>query len=569
MIYLIMVILILSGSFIILFNYKSYSIIEEKNKSTLVQMLQQTSLSLNHLFYSIEDVSKILASSNVLRDILIKNVSQDYTLSQQIDDYRTLSKYFADNSFNKNVDKINLYCANTAIYTKENINFFNLDVARQQSWFERMHFLNGGPLWINQKENIFCSRGILDYYMENSMIGAIQISFKQQSVNEVMEKILPITFGEIALIDLNKEIVSLLGARKSVFEDYLKSYYLNKDEKFEAILDDAEIESFVMFTPLSNGWVLAATLPKKTFLEEKKAFFISTIFISIIVILLAMLLTHIVLKNQTNRIDRIVSFMTTVDIHSSRYINEKYNDEITRIEAGLNQMLRTTRDSIASAKKANRLKKEADYNLLQEQVNPHFLYNCLDSINWMSAVRGAPEISRMCFLLGKFFRLALSGGHQFISLSDEIEHVKMYVEIMQMRFDGQISVNFDINVELNKYKIIKLILQPIVENAILHGISNREEAEGTILISIIAQSKILYISVEDDGMGMDEDRLSCLIEAIKNHNDGIGYGLRNVHQRMQLYFGKEYGIEIQSKYGIGTKVDIHMPLKEINNSLED
>lgn len=555
----VLVILALSVSLSSFLYKQSFDFLEGRNKSTFTQMIHQTASSLNSLFSGVEDISRIVGSTDTLRAVLHKDINEEYPLSQQLDDYSSISKLLAVNSFNENVSKVRLYCANSAIYVNENVNFFDIDAIRNEQWFKRTSFLNGGPIWIWQEGNLFCSRSIVDYYREDSVIGILQISLKQDSITDVLNNVLRFSQGDITLVDIDGSAVFPMGEQASALGTYINEYM---DTSFisNEIVDYKGNKESVFCSKLSNGWGLIATLPSETFYSSRFKLMLNTIIIALAAIILAMLLTNLIVKNQTNRIQKIVKFMNHVDINSDDSMQEKYNDEITEIQKSFNKMLSTTRKSIQVAEHANKLKKEADYTIWQEQIKPHFLYNCLDSINWISIEHHVPEIAKMSRLLGKFFRLSLSGGSQITSLSDELEHMKTYIEIMQIRFDGNIFVNYDIQPGLEKLQVLKLILQPIVENAILHGISNREAQEGTITIRVNIDGENLYINIMDNGIGMRTEKLGELLTAINNLEGRTGYGLRNVNQRIRLYFGESYGISIESIYDVGTTVSVHLPI---------
>lgn len=182
--------------------------------------------------------------------------------------------------------------------------------------------------------------------------------------------------------------------------------------------------------------------------------------------------------------------------------------------------------------------------------------NCLDSINWMALERGSGEISRMARLLGKFYRLSLSGGRQTVSLENEVEHSKIYVEIMQIRFDGQIRMRYQVEEGTLAQQVPKLILQPLLENAIRHGISCRESQEGTIRVRVFTRGDFLVLEVTDTGAGMDKETLGALRASLSSAQGSIGYGMRNVDRRIRFAFGEGSGLRVRSIARRGTKVEV-------------
>jgi two-component system sensor histidine kinase YesM len=216
-------------------------------------------------------------------------------------------------------------------------------------------------------------------------------------------------------------------------------------------------------------------------------------------------------------------------------------------------------------------KREAEFAALQSQINPHFLYNTLDMINWMAATRGVHEISVLSTKLAKLFRISLSKGRTFIPLREELEHCILYMDLQQARFKDKFTYRIEVPPDLQSYLVPKLILQPFIENAIIHGFGGQdvEKPEITIQASeVMDQSRSsLRLLIEDNGKGMQQPvhhvpALAPQAAVSKPDADGnSGYGIGNVMQRIQLYFGREYGVKVESrssgakKEGLGGQSD--------------
>ena len=208
----------------------------------------------------------------------------------------------------------------------------------------------------------------------------------------------------------------------------------------------------------------------------------------------------------------------------------------------------------------------AELRLLQEQINPHFLYNTLDTIVWLIEGDDPDKAVDMVVALSEFFRLVLSKGKEYISIREEKEHIRGYLEIQQVRYRDILDYEIDIDEELYQYKILKLTLQPLVENSLYHGIKYKR-AKGKIWITgrmepdVNAENDRLLLCVQDNGVGMDEEELERLrIEIGKPCKETErGFGLANVNERIRMNFGMEYGMTIESEKGVGTKVRIVIP----------
>lgn len=201
-------------------------------------------------------------------------------------------------------------------------------------------------------------------------------------------------------------------------------------------------------------------------------------------------------------------------------------------------------------------RKISELNLLQEQINPHFLYNALSSISVLAMGNGDKAASRAILYLSDFYRITLSKGKQDITIREELNLLESYLKIQRMRFGDSIEVEYELDESLLDVHVVKLTLQPIVENAIHHGRDDDSEVFH-ILIRLFEEQEKTVFEVIDDGCGMDPEKLMELQNSM-NHSEG-GYGLRNVNIRIKLQYGPQYGVYIESERGFGTKIRIEFP----------
>lgn len=240
-----------------------------------------------------------------------------------------------------------------------------------------------------------------------------------------------------------------------------------------------------------------------------------------------------------------------------------YKDEIGTLYENYNFMITRIHTLLHENYQMGRELKSAEYKALQSQINPHFLYNTLDMISWLSYQKKPEQISSVVYSLANFYKLSLNKGKYIVPISDEISHVTYYMKIQDLRFSGEIRFLTDIDPVILQYSIPKITLQPIVENALFHGILEKKSKSGQITIhGILAEDNVLLI-VEDDGVGIPSDQLNVLLEADNSeaHADDSGshYGLRNINKRIRLQYGEEYGLSFESIPGEGTKVVLRLP----------
>jgi two-component system sensor histidine kinase YesM len=231
--------------------------------------------------------------------------------------------------------------------------------------------------------------------------------------------------------------------------------------------------------------------------------------------------------------------------------------EIQTLSDGFEEMVGQLNSLIQENKKAERRKRHAELELLQAQINPHFLYNTLDTIIWLIEADKKDDSIKMVSALSDFFRFCLSRGKDIITLEEEQKHVLSYLSIQKTRYQDRMDYDVSIPESLYGYSIPKLSLQPLVENSIYHGIKLQRE-KGVIKVSAVDLGDKIELTVKDNGAGMSEVRLAELRNAIEN-GEKIGFGLRTVHQRMQLLYGDEYGLKIASSEGVGTTITAVIP----------
>lgn len=205
----------------------------------------------------------------------------------------------------------------------------------------------------------------------------------------------------------------------------------------------------------------------------------------------------------------------------------------------------------------------AEFNSLQAQINPHFLYNTMDMINWMALQGQTSEISSAVQSLSRFYKLTLSRKKSISTIGEEEEHVSIYLKIQNMRYHNNISFISDIPDELTDYQIPKLTLQPVIENCVLHGILEKDTKSGTIILTGWMENEDIILLISDDGVGIPPEKLSTIISenSTGSSSGGTNIAVYNTHQRLQLLYGKSYGLSYSSNPGQGTEVQIRIPAR--------
>ncbi len=297
-------------------------------------------------------------------------------------------------------------------------------------------------------------------------------------------------------------------------------------------------------------------------LDTREVYFLisSGLMLAAIVAMIIMIVANIS-RSVTKPIDELVDVTEKVAAGDlSIRADNRSEDELGRLSRSFNNMTDVIEKMMIQIKEDEHKMRNTEIRLLQEQINPHFLYNALDTIVWLIEVGEDEKATNMVMSLSEFFKLVLSHGKESISIRDEELHVRSYLEIQQIRYADIMDYDIDIDPKIYDYKILKLTLQPIVENALYHGIKYMR-AKGHISVKGTMVDGDIHLVVTDDGVGMDEATLEQLRYTIsKPCKDGDeGFGLANVNERIRINFGEKYGMQIQSKEGEGTTVTVVIP----------
>ena len=324
---------------------------------------------------------------------------------------------------------------------------------------------------------------------------------------------------------------------------------------------DGQKENVVVGSVAYTGWKLIGVVPEsvqETSINKFRYYIITTILILVMMLLQVNRFISRKISRPIRELDESVKAyeagaMPDIYIGGSaeiRHLGYSVQKSYEQIEMLMKEIIQ---------QQTERRKSELD--ALQSQINPHFLYNTLESITWMIEAQRNKEAVVMISELAKLLRVSLSRGKTIISIGDELQHGRSYMNIQRVRYKERFKVEFLIDEEIKNYCIVKLVIQPLLENAIYYGVGNMDEDDdGQILVRGEKKGEDIYISIEDNGMGMPEDiRDNILTDNSKVPKHGSGVGVINVHSRIRLMFGPEYGLEVYSELDEGTKVVIHIP----------
>ena len=292
---------------------------------------------------------------------------------------------------------------------------------------------------------------------------------------------------------------------------------------------------------------------------------IRTIFFMAFILLFLLTVSLLVVKRIISKVyrplDKVVRKMDDVASGSlkTRINVEHMGEDFTKLAVGFNSMMEEILVLMEQVKMEQHQIEQIRFNALQSQIQPHFLYNTLECIHWQAMVDGNEEISTLVKALAKYYRICLSGGHDVIPLKMELEHVRNYLIIQNMRYDDIIGSEFDVEEAASDVMIPKLTLQPLVENSIYHGIKVKEGKTGSLFLKVRKRSSDVLITLADTGTGMSQQQIDEMNQHLSEYDDSFGYGVRNVNKRIELLYGEEYGLYYLRNESGGVTVEIRLP----------
>ncbi|MBC7959691.1 MAG: sensor histidine kinase, partial [Vallitaleaceae bacterium] len=403
-------------------------------------------------------------------------------------------------------------------------------------------------------------------------IGYLLIQINNKIFENLLENTNVSDFMDIVIINPNKTI--LYHKNSDFISTQFRSSYISQllQEKsgsmFEKINND--INLIVFHQSSITQWTIISSVPLKTIYKEIAKLRFIFIVLIIISIFVSAILSIVFSNSITKPIFKLKKYMKNAEEGNfTKSITIQSKDEIGELSQSFNQMLYKIDTLIQKVYKTEILKKEAELNALQAQINPHFLYNTLQIMDLMAEDEGVEIISNLCQNLSKIFRYSISQGKEVIEIEKELEHAQNYINIQKVRFVDKFDVVYQVDQGLVKCKILKLMIQPLIENAILHGVENKQE-KCLISVDISRQDEAIFISVKDNGRGMSSEELLALRDSLKDEilhaeisdNNRRSIGIKNVNSRIKLYFGEQYGLFIESEFGVGTCVIIKIPVTE-------
>lgn len=553
-----------------LFQKINSGILEKKIGEASVQTLDTISSGFDTLFDNINNYSKMLLSNNEIQKYLVKNDTyKDYEATRDVTNLlagylqvmpNISSIYLFDNDSN-------MYALDPHIRSPKKL---KIESIQQANWYEEalkykgksFININAGGIFANDKaENYVSFIRIINDLQSNKPIGTMIINIPAASLKATFQKaisgndvyIAAIYKGE-TIIDFENFAFDLQDFNNQILKLDHNATLLNMEKKLYLVSSINSDES---------SWRLVSVMPFSEVNSEYKQFNLTAFVIILLNSIFLFIGTILISKLITTPITRLLDSMKMVEngeFHQVHFTSG--NDEIGELRDGYNDMVLQMQRLIKKILEEQKFKRKAELAVLQEQIKPHFLYNSLDAIAYMALVGEKDEAYNVIIALSNYYRNSLSKGSEVITVFEEVDIVRNYLTIQKVRFPGMIIDEYDIDESVGNFKILKLILQPLVENSVHHGIRPKGEA-GRIIIRVKKEEEWLKISVEDDGIGMNEEELSRVMD-LKIQSNLSSFGLRGTIERLKIFYGCDNIYHIWSEKGQGTVITITLPYEIIS-----
>ncbi|MFC5652572.1 sensor histidine kinase [Paenibacillus solisilvae] len=380
----------------------------------------------------------------------------------------------------------------------------------------------------------------------------------------------PLLGTQVLLLDENnnpiyqsEDAFRYLDINQPAFTDKLTSLQENGGE----IHFQQSDQLILIYRSANTMWTTIAIIPTETLLHDSKVLRGKMGWFIGIVLLAALFISIAVSQGTTRNIKRLNAAMKAVEYGDLKHRDVPYTkDEIGLLSVRFTKMMETIQTLILDIKIKEMKKREADLKALQSQIHPHFLYNTLNTIRYLAKLQHVPNIDEVTDSLIKLLRSATKGGRKLVTLEEELATISSYINIQRYRFVEDFEVKLDVDESLISCLAIPLLLQPLVENALLYGLIGHEierKSLITIRIAKLPDQQSYVIQVRDNGPGMPPDKLEAIAKGIAAESDDrqmFGIGLANVHERIQLFFGGPYGLRMESRQGEYTLAELHLPI---------
>jgi len=553
-------------------NIRSMDILEEQTSERTETSLQSVLNNIDITLQDLENLLVLLSTDYSIKPIL-HEANAVLLTSDLFGFYSILDRLTNVVAINGHIREVSILHSESGILVSTQYGARKPDF-KIEPWYQRAMEANGKTVLYNPlpgEHNIFGDDTIsfmrlMDLQNKEDSSNILVLTVDRKLLQERIQSVQPSSGSSIYLYSADGELVA------GTDQNYLKDEWSNASGGRTAAGDGLLVWRM---QSENSKWSIVMIQPEMELYQKSKQLSLITMLIIIISIMLALIISYGVYKWISSPLRELIYGMKQMRMGKLNVrLTRKRVDEFGALTDAFNQMIAEQQLLIRDVYEHQLQSSKMELKFLHSQINPHFLYNTLDSIYWTAKNYEVDEISEMVLNLSKFFRLSLSKGREAFTVAETITHLQYYLRVQQFRFMDQFTVRFDIAEETEELRVLKLLLQPVVENAILHGLEKRG-AGGELVISSRLQDGNLCLTVKDNGAGISAERLDFIRSEIDKLNSQENlititensvkdlFGLRNVVGRMKLYYGVDAKLFIDSVWQEGTTICLQIPLDKM------
>ncbi|MBP3961853.1 sensor histidine kinase [Paenibacillus lignilyticus] len=566
------------GGYFYLSSEQAYKQFLDRTTFSVTRNFDQSFSFLAYKFQRIRAASDILVSEKMLNDVMTSEASAADFFTQY-KDFLNIRPFLSSFENEQDISSVKLYVNDQLFYSEENWNLFSLGAAKKTAWFKRLMDSGKGILWAPgsyfeseslSSRTLSVLRPIRNQNDFSEFLGIVRLDIPESAIVDVLNNASPIRNSLTYIQNSSNEIVASSNPKLQQQYNIDLAETASSAEKGPHFVkvDHTSASMYLESRRIPDtDWYMVTAIPLKEIASESKLMLRKSVLLLIAIALIAFLLSIVISNYMTSRLTQIMRKMRNVQNgHIAALSLPPSKDEFGELIENYNFMVGKIELLLEEQYLSGQEVKNAELRALQAQINPHFLYNTLDMMKWMARSGMNDQIEQVVTSLSKFYKLSLSMGKTVISIRDELLHASSYMQVQTARYVNKIQLVVDVDEEIHDYGILKITLQPILENAIIHGILCKDSEAGEIRITGGLERGDIVIKVSDDGVGMQTEMVGMLLtDNSDNRTRDSGYGLRNIHERIRLFYGIDFGLAFHSEPGRGTQVTIRIPVQKLSS----
>lgn len=562
---LIMIIVIMLDIFFI---YKMSEIVEKDTHVYAYEIVKQLGRNIESYIDHMQEVMWMISS---------QDTSLINQLKEPLNQKAVRKSYFLEEMRNRGssngVVSINIFGENGLVLTDSASNAIKdyIDV-KQMEWYTKAVEAQGKPvISASHTQNYLKNEGKWVFSLsaaimeENKILGIVLIDMSYKNLTDMCNDIQLGEKGYVYIVGQGQEMIYHPKQQliySGILQEDLARVMQQEEGSFTEVL---EAKRLVTVHSLKQvGWRVVGVSYIGELLVSKKEIIIPLIILTLLALVVAFLISKRIVSQTAKPIRELTEHMQEIELGKLGVEIDTQSDteEIQCLTASFKEMVYKIEGLIEQVEDNQKKLRKSELKVLQSQINPHFLYNSLDTIIWLGEREECEKVVQMTAALARYFRLSLSKGKEVITIYEEVEHVKHYLQIQKIRYASKLAYTIEVSPDIFDEMIVKIVLQPLVENALYHGIKDLEEG-GYIRVLGFREGNNIILEVYDNGKGMSREQIKNILKAPSSTSiTKGGVAIKNVHERIQVYFGQDYGLSYESEYGKWTKVRITIPVIE-------